>query len=100
MLLQALLNSEVGFTPLTLTPTSYPIPIPIPTPNPNPSPTPTPNPHQVGFTPALFYEQLLPFLNKRPTRANLPSEYGPGSCWLGQGLGSGLRLGLGTLTLT
>ena len=34
---------------------------------------------EVGATPDRFYEQLLPYLNKIPLRANLPSEARPGS---------------------
>ena len=39
-----------------------------------------------------YYEQLLPFLNKTPLRANLPTEAGPGSSWLAPS-GDGDRCG-------
>ena len=53
---------------------------------------------EVGATPGRFYEQLLPYLNKIPLRANLPSEAGPGSSWLAPN-GDGDRCGHQAVTM-
>ena len=52
----------------------------------------------VKATAGLVYHQLLPFLNKRPLRANRPAEAGAGAHWLQPG-GDGDRCGHEAATL-